>query len=123
MKDKRVALVGLTYEVLRDFLQVPDGIQVVGMYDDFDRMCLVLKMVPKSDSVLWDALVTVKPGELIPISYIEFSNTNAGRYEFCVSFRWWVLIRLKVWRKRFYNWRSNKIVAFRYWLSSMTGKK
>ena len=123
MKDeKRVAAVGLTYEALKDFLWLPDGCRVVGIHDDFDRMCLVLKIVPDSDSVYWDAFVKIKPGEPIPISYVEFDETHLGRYEFCVGFRWWLIVRMGIAKKKFRNWRHNKLVAFRYWVDGLRKK-
>lgn len=89
MSHKRAAAFGITHEFIRDVLKLPSGLKVTGLYDDFDRMMLKIRVGPVSPtSVDRFLLPVVKPGELIPLHYIE---TNDVRY-FAVSFRWWFIL-------------------------------
>jgi len=65
--DRRAVAVQINHEILEYLIDVPSGLRVVSIRDDFDRMCVVVVLEPLPGSLWEDRLPIIKPGQ--PIEY------------------------------------------------------
>ena len=80
-KERRSFAVVINHEVLTHLLDIPGGLRVVAIKDDFDRMCIVVVLEAVPGSSWEDRLPIIKPGSPIEYKDIWYDENNGFMWD------------------------------------------